>query len=157
MACHSLVGETHGTSGQCVSFSLIDAGSIFFFFPSFIYLSTQLETTFCTCSHASKHFYFLRTMAICVPRAFLTHALNLTQANSLIDIHTYHPPPPAHLPTHPQIPTSTLPPPHTPTHTHPPTHTHTLTTIQAASSPGAPPIGPTFASCCWAEDPSHSS
>jgi len=24
-----LVGETHGTSGQCVSFSLIDAGSVF--------------------------------------------------------------------------------------------------------------------------------
>jgi len=23
-----LVGETHGTSGQCVSFSLIDAGSV---------------------------------------------------------------------------------------------------------------------------------
>ena len=23
-----LVGETHGTSGQCVSFSLVDAGSV---------------------------------------------------------------------------------------------------------------------------------
>jgi hypothetical protein len=37
-----LMGETHGTSGQCVSFSLFDAGSVLLpaqFFFSFLFFS----------------------------------------------------------------------------------------------------------------------
>jgi hypothetical protein len=42
--------ETHGTSGQCVSFSLIDAGKSFaacvvFLFFSFLFLSSAAHTT----------------------------------------------------------------------------------------------------------------
>jgi hypothetical protein len=34
-----LVGETHGTSGQCASFSLIDAGSVLL--PAYLFVFWQ--------------------------------------------------------------------------------------------------------------------
>jgi len=39
-----LVRETHGTSGQCVSFSLIDAGSVLL--PAFFFISTVFPSQF---------------------------------------------------------------------------------------------------------------